>query len=223
MGYLLNGVTDAGLPMHLLEALMRDQQIPYFVETGTAGGESIKAVAHLFEHCYTIEIIEGRPLDLGLENVTYFTGNSVDILPDIIKNFTDEYVLFWLDAHYSDPVPNTSGVKECPVMEEIDVISKYKNALILIDDLRHFLGMIPYPNDPRDWPGIADIIVKLKTLFPEHYTTITDDYVVCVPMIFKYALDDEWRGRFHVRYPSTEDKLKQSTKEVYNALKKFVE
>lgn len=220
MGFLTNGVTSGGIPMHLVDTLLSVEPIPYFVETGTQGGESFSKMIPLFKECHSIELTKKETQKVG--HVTIHAGNSAEELPKIIEKLDGNYCLFWLDAHYSDSGPNTTGYPECPLMDEIRAVSKYHNAVILIDDLRLFCGFAIWPLDNREWPKIADIIVELKGSFPHHYTTIVDDYIICVPHAFKDAIDKEWRDRYHIRYPSPEDKLKTEVKSVYNSFKKYV-
>jgi len=231
MGYKLNGVETGGLPMHLITPLIEYVNIETFVETGTAGGDSIREASKLFKECHTIELIEGRAGIEPIENVTFHTGNSIDILPSIVDEIfsrkespTDyKYCLFWLDAHYSDPVPNTSDFKECYILEELAIISKLQaEAIIIIDDARHFLGQAIYPNNPLDWAGIQEIFVLLKEKFPYNYSTIVDDYIISIPERIRVPIDNEWRSRYHIRYPSELDKLKQEVKNVFEAFLKFV-
>jgi len=224
MGYQLPGVETEGLPLHLIKALNDDGNIPFFVETGTAGGDSVRAASKIFSKCYTIEIIPGRYIDEQTENVVAYTGDSVSILPEIISKFNGEYVLFFLDGHYSDSVAKIdTGIKECPVLDEIKVIGKYENSVIIIDDARLFLGFAPFPLDAREWPGVYEIFIELRRAFSWHYITVTDDYILCVPDRFKAAIQAEWRDRFHIRYPSHEDKLKTEVKNVYTALKNYID
>jgi hypothetical protein len=223
MGFLLNGVQSEGLPENIVKVFTDAYVVPFFVETGTAGGDSIKVASRLFQKCYTIELIEGRVLDKSLPNVEYFTGDSVKYLLEIMTNFTGQYVFVFLDAHFSDSVPNTSGYKECPVLEELKVIAAYQKVIILIDDARLFFGHPPYPNDPREWPKIEEIFAATKVLFPNHHTTIVDDYVLCYPDELGGAVISEWTRRFNIRYPSALDKLKTQVKGVWDAfLKTYV-
>lgn len=239
MGYKVNnGVDTGGLPMYLINPLIEYCNVPTFVETGTAGGLSIKEAAKHFKDCYTIELIEGRAcIDDTLDNVRWLTGNSVDMLLPIVNNLIGaknrmqikdkppvyHYALFWLDAHYSDPIPNISQYKECYILEELEIISGYRDdAIILIDDARLFCGHPPAPNNPKDWPSIQDIFVLLKERFPYNYSTIVDDYILSIPDRLREPVDAEWRSRFSIRYPTESDKLKSEVKNVYSALLNYI-
>lgn len=221
MGYKLNGVKTGGLPVHLINPLLEKHSIKFFIESGTAGGESIRVAAKMFEECYTIELVEGRS-KINIPNTTFVLGESQEKLPGIIKELDGSWAFFWLDAHYSDPEPNTSNYKECPVLEEIEAIAPYPKSVIMIDDARLFLGAAPWPLDPRQWPGIADIFKALDKAFPEHYKTITDDYILCIPQEMKPEIDHEWVSRYKVRYPSEQDKLKEDAKNVFSAIQNYL-
>jgi hypothetical protein len=76
MGYLTNGVTTGGVPMELIKTITNGFHVPFFVETGTAGGASIREASEKFEFCYTIEVVEDvtPPKDTFPENIMFFKG-----------------------------------------------------------------------------------------------------------------------------------------------------
>ena len=226
MGYKLNGCDTEGLPVYLIKNLLEHADIPFFIETGTAGGDSVLKAAELFRWCYTIELIEGRAPKAGPENIIWLTGSSPALLHAIIDeiSYSKNDAFFWLDAHYSDPTPNTTGHKECPLMEELQVISRYhEHAIIFIDDARLFYGHPPAPLDPREWPRVQDIFCVLKEKFPLNISTITDDYIISVPERMCDYVNAEWRGRFSIRYPNAYNKLKSQVQDVYHAFKNYLQ
>lgn len=232
MGYKLNGCNTGGLPEYLIKPLLAKHEIKYFVETGTAAGHSVKLAATMFEKCWTIECIWGRPeLDDAPQNVEYRIGSSEDILPSIVDELKElkgtknrQWVFFWLDAHYSGDTKNESGFPECPLLSEIEIIAKYgEDALIFIDDARLFFGHPPHPNNPSEWPTIQQIFESLTKNFPYHKTTITDDYILCTSIHVNEVLDAEWRDRFTIRYPSEQDKLKEEVKNVWTAFQNYIQ
>lgn len=240
MGFKVNsGVETEGIPMYLIEPLLSHVPINYFIESGTAGGLSIREASKYFKVCHTIELIENRAIiDRGITNIKWHTGNSVDILPKIVgelvsiknamqipgQNPVYNYALFFLDAHYSDPTPNISEYKECYLLEELEIISIYQDsAIIFIDDARLFFGHPPAPNDPNDWPDIRQIFSLFEKKFPFNTTTIRDDFIISYPERLDEPMDKEWVDRYSIRYPSAEDKLKSEVKNVYNAFKKYID
>jgi len=238
MGYLLNGVDTGGIPVYLIKKIIDYVRVDTLVETGTASGESIKEASKYFKTCHTIELIPDRQVvDKKIKNITWHEGNSLVILPNIVNELVAikdgmqikgedtvyEYVLFFLDSHYSDPVPNTSGIQECPVMQELEIISKYADsAIIIIDDLRLFIGQPPAPLNPQEWPSIQEIFALFNDMFPHSYTTIVDDYILSIPSRLREPIDEEWRSRFTIRYPNAADKLKEQAREVLKAVKEYL-
>lgn len=223
----MNGVETGGLPMHLVKPLIDNYDIPYLVETGSAGGDSARLASTMFKEIWTIELIENRAeVKDAPDNIYFLQGDSVELLPQIIEELKtikgdkkNQYVLFYLDAHYSGDTPNESGYPECPVMEEIKAVAEYgEDAIIIIDDARLFFGHPPHPHNPQEWPTVCDIFHLLKEKFPYHHITTTDDYILCISHHTREAIDKEWRERFKIRYPNENDKLKTQVKDVYNAL-----
>lgn len=230
MGYLTSEVVQSGgIPMHLVSAIIVKVDVPVLIELGSAGGESIKKVAKLFKECHTVEIVEERCMpDYSLKNVWWHTCSSVEILPAIIENLIKEkqsgvprYAMFFIDSHYSGDV-EIKG-EECPLMEELEIISGYnEDAILIIDDARLFLGHPPFPLDPRKWPSIQEIFALLNEKFPNNVNTICDDYILSFPDRIRDCMDEEWRRNFTKRYPSAKDKLKSETKNVWEAFQNYL-
>lgn len=238
MGYCLNGCPTGGVPMYLIEPLIKYAKVSTFVETGTAGGLSIREAAKHFRQCHTIEIIPNRAIvDESIKNIVWHEGNSIDILPGIVDDLITEksqlpktdpptynYAVFFLDAHYSDPKPNTSIYKECYLLEELTILHRYQHdAIIIIDDARLFFGHPPAPNNPKDWPTIRQIFALLEEKFPYNTTSIRDDYIISYPDRLDEPFDAEWVSRYSIRYPTESDKLKTEVKSVYEAFKKYID
>ena len=235
MGYRTQGVDTGGLPFHLVKPILEKYNVPFFVETGSAGGDSSVLASKLFKKIFSIELIEGRQeIDGAPDNIEFMVGDSVKLLPKIIEGLPkkeNQYTLFYLDAHYSDDVPNETGYPECPVIEEIKCVAENGyHSIIIIDDARLFFGQPPYPHNPEEWPSIKEIFILLNEKFPYHHITITDDYILAIPLHVRDVIDKEWRERFHIRYPNAEDKLRgqykdvwQDVKEKYSNFLKYVE
>jgi hypothetical protein len=222
MGYLLNGVEDGGCPFYLVKKIIEGIDVPYFVETGTAGAYSVTKAAEIFKECHTIEIIEGRtpkeketivvheedptivdyiPVAIEYpENIKFHIGDSPKVLGELVEKVKNDYAVFWLDAHYSDDVPSEDGVVECPIIEELEAIKDCQKAIILIDDARLFLGTPPLPLKPALWASVKDIFITVLKHFPNHHFTIVDDYIVIVPNELKSNLSIEWLERYNIRY-----------------------
>lgn len=62
-----------------------------------------------------------------------------------IVNELKEPAIFWLDGHYSGGV-TAKGDKFCPIYEELEaILDSNFNHIIIIDDLRSFVGQDDYP------------------------------------------------------------------------------
>lgn len=222
MGFKHYGVDTEGLPVNYIKNYLNKFNIPVFIETGTAGGHSVRAAAGLFRECHTIEIVEGRSEGDYPENVKRYYGNSPDLLPGIIKPFLHEYVFFWLDAHYSEPHESKPEVVECPIIEEIRAIRPHKKAVIMIDDARLFLAPPKWPCDYTRWPAFSAVFNTLLGCFPFHFVTVIDDYIVCIPNEMKEVLRVEWWENQDKRFPCEEDKVKMSVKKSYENLMRYI-
>ena len=105
MGYLYNGVETEGVPLKMINEIIKGVNVEYFVETGTAGGFSIIEASKHFPTCFTIELIEGRTpkkkeilvygkrvINRPIEKITIFSAISESKLPmwEIIDEETGE-------------------------------------------------------------------------------------------------------------------------------------
>lgn len=234
MGYQLNGCNTGGVPIYLINNFIKHIPISTFIETGTASGQSIREAAKYFATCHTIELNPSRPkVDDSLTNVFWHTGNSVDILPGIVDELSEykktlpanafRYCLFFLDAHYDGDKPNDSDNKDCYLLEELEIISKYsQDSIIIIDDARLFMGYPPHPNNPKQWPTIKQIFSIIQEKFPYFFITIIDDYILAIPDRIEWIFQEEWMARYKIRYPDDADKLKSQAKDVFKAILDYV-
>lgn len=223
MGFKHYGVNTGGLPIEYIKRFTNEYSIPVFIETGTAGGDSVRSAAPLFRDCHTIEIVGGRPDGEFPENVTLHEGDSARLLGSIAKKYPHENIFFWLDAHWSEPYESPKGTVECPILEEIEAIRHVGNrALIMIDDARLFYGRPPWPCDYSRWPRFQFVFEKLRACFPDSITTIVDDYIICFPEVMNGAHMYEWYDNYKKRFPDDDVKLKDATKLVWKAFKQYV-
>lgn len=236
MGYRLNtGVETGGVPMYILKEFLKEIDIEVFIELGTASGDSVKEASKYFKECITVEINPKRPeYDLGIKNIKWENGRSIDLLPQIVNNLvihkTDKvkegyrYAAFWVDSHFDGDKPNDSEFKDCYLLEELDIISWYaQDAIVIIDDARLFLGNPPHPNKADEWPLIQDVFKKFDDKFKFHFTTICDDYIISFPDRIKWIYDRLWMRDYKIRYPDEPDKIKNAVKLAYNSFLKYME
>lgn len=222
MGYKHSGVETGGLPIEYVKRFVDAYGIEVFIETGTAGGESVRAAAEIFPICHSIEIVEGRPEGEFPENVTLHTGDSAELLKSVAKEYKGQRIVFWLDAHWSENYEAPDDVMvECPILAEIQAI-KGHDCLILIDDARLFLGPHPWPGDYRIWPSFMEVFIRLHDCFPRHTITVIDDYIVAVPDYMNDTFRVEWWNRFKLRYPEEKEVLRSRVKYVYEQFLNFI-
>lgn len=222
MGYKLNGVNTGGIPIDLMRRYRMAGDIRVFIETGTAGGESVQAASELFEICHTIEVVPGRPFMQFAENVTLHEGDSAALIESIANKYKDEPILFWLDAHWSEPHESSDGVNECPVIDEIKAIRKCQKSVIMIDDARLFFGPPPWPCDPNKWPRFMHVFDALRAHFPDHIVTVIDDYIIAFPNEYRDVHYSEWRERYNLRYPGPEAILKKSVSMTWDFIMNYI-
>jgi hypothetical protein len=222
MGYKHHGVKTGGLPVEYIKRYLEKHPIKVFIETGTAGGDSVREAAKIFEKCYTIEVVEKRNEGDYPENVNLYEGDSAKLLAQIAHPFRNDYVFFWLDAHYSEPHESEPDINECPILEEIKSLSGFSKALIMIDDARLFLGPPKWPCDYTRWPSFSSVFNTLQGCLPKHYITLVDDYIIAMPEEMKDVHRSEWWERQDERFPSEEQKVRNSIKTTYHAAQQFL-
>ncbi len=85
-------------------------------------------------------------------------------------------------------------------MDELAQAVSVKDPVILIDDLRYFLGPNPYDYG-ENYPSIHGILVYLIEQLPNHFITFHDDTLICAPLSHKELIDTDWRENYTKRYP----------------------
>jgi hypothetical protein len=198
MGYIYQG-----LPKNLTLKILKKISIENLVETGTYKGETAFWAAKYFKNVHTIEIHEGlyhavihnpeKPA-----NVTVYKGSSIDVLNVILSKLKGQ-TMFWLDAHYSGP--HTGGKEnECPIIDELKIISSFTNPVIFIDDARLFQGPPPKMQDPTHWPRLDSIFEVIRLKLPNHITTIQDDIIMVVPPDVYDIIGVCWQESYSQRF-----------------------
>lgn len=130
-----------------------------FIETGTLIADTVINLRSQFNSLYSIELSpyyynysKERLLKEGIDNVDLKFGDSVKVLPELIKTISSEGIIFFLDGHWSSG-DTAKGEKDCPLIEEcyaIDNLCKQSNVILLIDDYRLF-----ETNINEDWSQIS--------------------------------------------------------------------
>lgn len=167
-----------GIPSKLALDMKKKYNLVTFVETGTLVGKTAEWAASRFTNVYTIELsynwfIMAKVYLRGFKNVQLLHGRSQTVLKDLAPRLRYP-TLFWLDAHWSRDLgyPRIEP-SVCPVLEEIEHISKSELAhVILVDDFRLF-------GTERGWPTKDKVKRALEAL--DKKVTFSDDVFVAVP------------------------------------------
>jgi predicted O-methyltransferase YrrM len=156
--------------------LIDKYNIKTVVETGTYEGQSSIEFSKLVDNVHTFEINkryhdESAELLKDYPNVTQYLGNSAELLCNVIPKIDDEYVLYFLDAHWYN---------YCPLLDEIRAIAKYgKNkSIIIIHDFKvpgKDFGYDDYNGQAFEWSWVEPEIKKVYgDKFKYYYNTEAD-------------------------------------------------
>ena len=137
------------LKQNILTYLQIKHNYNILIETGTYLGEMVDAQKLWFNKIISIEL-DKNLYNLAVKKfqknnkIQILNGDSGIIMSTIVNELNEE-AIFWLDGHYSGGI-TAKGEKICPIYEELNAIlnSSYKH-IILIDDLRLFVGKDDYP------------------------------------------------------------------------------
>ncbi len=199
------GVINFGISKELVNKIMAVYPIDNFIETGTYHGGTSFWASQVFKNVHTIEIAEVLYKSTSekykhVNNIHFHLGDSKDVLKDLIPKIEGP-ALFWLDGHWCG---RETGGKEnlCPVMNELKYATSLKGSVIFIDDLRCFLGPMPFDSG-EEYPPIFEIIDFLRQNVPNHYITFHDDTIIAVPEILRSVVDKDWTDNYSKRFPNT--------------------
>ena len=138
------------------------QKINTFLETGTHLGGQIDLVltCPIFKSIHTIELNDyyyeySSKKFKDVKKVTCYKGDSVKLLPSVIKNLKDP-MMFYLDAHFCQCEKDQQQIPKSafPLFQELDIIkNRNQKDIIAIDDV-HTFGIkrwnLQY-NRQKDW------------------------------------------------------------------------
>jgi len=155
----------------------------YFVETGTAYGDTLKFIADNFKNMKAI----------SCEPDNYRHGVVTEYIPDaeIVKitspqifeyvkekypDSLDKKTIFWLDAH-----GDYNGTVFWPLREEVEFIkNNYKDYYILIDDFKNpYNDNFKYDmvgNIPCGIEYISDLVSDLNVYYPTYNELTTESW-----------------------------------------------
>ena len=128
--------------LRYVTGVLAQHRNPVLVETGTYQGDGVEtALALGFPKVISIEIFYDffdacKKKFAADSRVTILHGNSALMLWDAIKD-VDDRITFWLDGHAFPEEDKPLGGKACPLLEELEQISRHriKSHAIMIDDI----------------------------------------------------------------------------------------
>ena len=170
-------------PHYIKQKVIQELQIQYgidvFIESGTYKGDMLKAQIKYFKKLYSIELDEALYLQAtttfrDVNKVQIYQGDSGEVIEEILDNI-NERALFWLDGHYDFTPITAQGSEVCPVLRELDKISK-KNLqhIILIDDYRLFKKRNGYPE-------FAEVENFIEDKFKNYRVLVDNDIIQLFP------------------------------------------
>lgn len=153
--------------------LKKDFLIKNVVETGTFEGQTTNWLSKNFEKVFTVELnttyLETAKNNCyDLQNITFFNGDSSNIIKDIVELIKNERTVFFLDAHWGDCCPTPSELIEIKkmVIKPIIVIHDF-----YVPGKSHPEGMHNqghsgwgwdyYPNFKYNWESIENHIINI--------------------------------------------------------------
>lgn len=174
------------------------QQLPleFFVETGTFEGDTLDIVKGDFKACFSVDkddelVDEAIEKFKDEENIIIEHGLSTEFLASIKEHVTQASTLFWFDAHdcQNQITPDVDPAKaQSPILDELLTIETLnEDSVIIIDDARLYLNVLPKPNALDKWPDFQDITLALLAMSENHRIAIYDDTIVYYPEKLRHA------------------------------------
>ena len=171
----------------------------YFIETGTAYGDTLKFIVDNFKN---IKAISCEPDDYRHELVTKYIPDAeivkitspqiFDYIKEKYPESLDKKTVFWLDAH-----GDYNGTVFWPLREEVEFIkNNYKDYYILIDDFKNpYNDKFNYDmvgNIPCGIEYISDLVSDLNVYYPTYNELTTESWhdLIGWVLITKDVFDD---------------------------------
>ena len=165
----------------ILKKQAEKHNLKTFIETGTAGGGTVRKLEKYFGKLYTIELDptlyqQGKARSPADSKITFLEGDSGSVLKKLLPDITAP-ALFWLDAHYSGDGTAKASL-ETPVIQELQSIFSHpiKKHVIVIDDMREF-------NGTHDYPVLSDFKEFIAKEAPEYCFGNDNDVMILSPKI----------------------------------------
>jgi hypothetical protein len=137
----------------------------WFIETGSLAGDGIfLALNSGFYRIFSIELADHYyqycvDKFKNYDRVEIIHGDSFHKLKELLDKHPNTSFTYWLDGHYSGG-DTGFGVKESPIMEELECILSrgVDSELIYVDDMRIYRNF----NDEINTDNILKLIEKYK-------------------------------------------------------------
>jgi len=179
--------TDKGSIKHIKK--IRDKfKVNTFFETGTFMGINANVQRKNFEIIITCEKIKKymekarKRFKYEGKNVLLWHGESHLCIQDFIKSYKrdkrEDYVIFYLDAHFYDPEAKNKWV----VQDELKALKGFKKAIIIIHDFDNGLGHITYDGQPLNLKLIKKNLMKVNRKF-KLYTNELSSCEIVTPVM----------------------------------------
>jgi hypothetical protein len=109
----------------------------------------------------------------GDSHIQIIENDSAVALKELVPSI-HEPALFWLDGHYSGG--NTGkGVKETPIMEELDtILASNIDHVVLVDDARCF-------GTEKDYPSLSELEKFVRSRRPDAHIFVKHDCIHILP------------------------------------------
>jgi hypothetical protein len=165
------------LTVEELTGIIKNARPDYFVETGTYLGDSTLEASKVFKHVHTIEIVpELREKAMekckNSDNITFHQGDTVLLLPEIVKSLKEHCCVWFLDAHQSGHDTSNNGTW-VPLLTELEIILDNIDTTLrhvfIIDDVRLFSAH-------WDWANIS--LQSIEKCFKDRYISVSSKSVL---------------------------------------------
>lgn len=165
--------------VEIIRKYQQEYRTKWFLETGTAFGDTTAALLDEFETLITIELdpaLHAQAVERfkPYRHVACMQGDSGQLLRRMLIN---ETTLFWLDGHYCG---GARGSIDTPIREELEgAVLAPHGSVILIDDARLFGGMSHHTEEFADYPDLE--WVAEYCVDHGYIVQVADDIIRCVP------------------------------------------
>jgi hypothetical protein len=133
-----------------LEGLLSELQPAISIEIGTAEGGSLRRVAHHSGHVHSFDLVTPDPAVQELENVTFHTGDSHKLVPELLAKLAEEGVN--VDFALVDGDHTADGVEQD--MRDLIASDAIKRTIVIAhdtlnDEVREGLARVDYAAEPK--------------------------------------------------------------------------